>query len=391
MEGVLEGIQVIDLAQGWAGPLTCMYLADQGAEVIKVEPPDGDIARRWYPSPALRGTSRSFLAINRNKRSIVVNLTRKEGQEVLHDLVKTADVVILSLRPRAVDKLGLGYDALSGLNHRLIYANVSGYGERGPYAGRPAYDPIIQGLSGAMSRRMPDGTPVRAGVWIADCSAPMLIAYGVALALLARERTGRGQKVESSLLQAAIALQAVDLVYLESDPHIPDQGITSSGVYRCGDDKHINVAAYTEKQVIALCKTLGLDQVLQHHTFLAEDRDITLIQRLWRAEMADAFSRKPAAEWLRLLTEADVPCGPALTRSDVFEEPQVKENQAIVSMDHPDAGRIGIVGIPVGLSENPGSIRIPAPSLGEHTDEVLGRLGYSPERIKRLREQQVVV
>ena len=391
MAGVLDGIAVIDISQGWAGPLTSMYLADQGAEVIKVEPPGGDIGRGWYPSPVLKGTSRSFLAVNRNKQSMAVDLTKEAGNKIVHDLIKSADVLITNFRPRVVERLGLEYDKLSRLYPQLIYANLSGYGERGPYADNPAYDPIIQGLSGAMSRRLPDGTPVRAGVWVADCTAPMILAYGISLALLARERTGRGQKVTSSLLHSAIALQTVDLVYLERDPEIPESGVMSSGVYRCGDDKYVNVAALNEKQVIGLCKTLGLDHILQHESFLSEDRDLNLLQRTWRNEMSEAFLREPASEWLLLLMEADVPCGPVHSRNEVFEEAQVLENKAIVPMDHPVAGHIKIAGIPVELSDNPGSVSAPAPALGQHTGQILGRLGYSANEIEQLRAQRVVV
>lgn len=390
MPGVLEGLRVIDLAQGWAGPGASMYLGDQGADVLKVEPLGGDMARGWYPSPALHGTSRSFLAINRNKRGMAVDLAQPAGKQIFDNLIQKADVLIVNLRPGAAGRLGVDYHALSARHPRLIYAAVSGYGNRGPYATRPAFDAIVQGLAGAMYRTLPDGTPLRTALWVADCTAPMLLAYGITLALLARERTGRGQKVDTSLLQAAVAVQVVDLVQMDADPNPPGGSLLSSGVYRCGDARYINVAALTEKQVVALCTVLGLEHILQDASFLAEDRDITLIQRQWRTEMTGAFASKPAAAWLRLLTEADVPCGPVLSRAEVFDEPQVRDNDAIVPMHHPDAGAIKIAGIPVTLSDNPGDIRLPAPSLGQHTDEVLQHLGYSAEQIADLHARNVV-
>ncbi|MEA3216881.1 MAG: hypothetical protein QOJ19_3037, partial [Acidimicrobiia bacterium] len=349
MSGVLEGILVVEVAQGWAGPATTMYLADQGADVIKVEPPGGDLARGWYPSPQLRGTSRSFLAVNRGKRSIVLDLATAEGREIAQELASRADVVVVNLDPERAGRLGVDYDVLSELNPRLVYAAVSGYGGRGPYAGRPAYDQIIQGLCGAMDRHLGDGTPLRAGVWVADTSAPMLLAYGIALALLGRERTGRGQQVDTSLLEAAVALQVVDLVRVEADPVLPEVSLYASGLYRCRDGEYINVAAFTERQVVALCTALDLVGALTDPSFLSDDRDLTLFQRRWRAEMVAAFATKPAAEWQRILMGNDVPCGPVLSRDEVFREPQMVENEIIVEMDHPAAGPIKVMGIPVHL------------------------------------------
>jgi formyl-CoA transferase len=388
--GVLEGTLVLDLAQGWAGPAAAMYLADQGAEVIKVEPLAGDIARGWYPSPALQGTSRSYLAINRNKQGIALDLASPDGQEVVAKLASTADVAIVNALPEQAKRLGIDHETLSSANERLVYAAISGYGDRGPYAGQPAFDQIIQGLSGAMDRRTPEGTPLRPGVWVADMSTPMLLAYGISLALLARERTGRGQRVDTSLLQSAIALQSVDLVYLDVDRQLPDISYVASGVYRCSDGRHINVAALTEKQIVAMCTLLGLTQVIEDPAFLAGEIELPTLQRQWRTEMAAAFEARPAKEWVRLLTEAGVPCGDILTRDEVLQEAQVLENEAIVPVEHPDAGATRIVGIPVRLSDNAGGIRAPAPSLGQHTDDVLRRLGYADGEIEGLRAKRVV-
>jgi crotonobetainyl-CoA:carnitine CoA-transferase CaiB-like acyl-CoA transferase len=390
MSGVLQGVRVVEVAQGWAGPATTMYLADQGADVIKVEPPGGDLARGWYPSQQLRGTSRSFVAINRGKRSIVADLAAAEGRQIVQALAGRADVVVVNLDPERAGRLGVDYERLSEHNPRLVFAAVSGYGRRGPYAGRPAFDQIIQGLSGAMDRRLPDGTPLRSNVWVADTSAPMLLAYGIALALLGRERTGRGQQVDTSLLEAAVALQVVDLVRVEADPILPELSLYSSGLYRCRDARYINVAAFTERQVVALCTTLGLVDVLTHPSFLDDDRDLTLFQRRWRAEMVQAFATRPAAEWQHLLLGNDVPCGPVLSRDDVFEHPQLLENEIIVSTDHPEAGEIKAMGIPVHLSANPTRPGSPAPSLGQHTDEILRDLGYGDVQAQELRTRRVV-
>lgn len=391
MAGVLEGITVLDLAQNWAGPGVSMYLADQGAEVIKIEPPGGDAARGWGVSPVLQGTSKSFLAINRNKRSIAIDLKTAEGLQLFYDLVKKADVLVLNVRPVVATRLGIGYEKLAEINPRLVYAAVLGYGDKGEYAPRPAYDSIAQGMSGASHRLLPDGAPIATGIFAADCSAPMILAYGVMCALFAREKTGKGQKVETSLLAAAVAMQSVELVKIEAEPPQPKDETAASPSYKCADGKYINVAPLTEKQVIALVEVLDMGWILGTPEYLAENRNITGLMRNWRDDMQAAFLQRPAQEWLDLINAADVPCGPVLTRDEVFDDEQLLVNEAIVPMDHPYAGPIKILGIPVRLSDNPGSIRLPAPSLGEHTEQIVRELGYSDEQVAELYARGAVV
>ena len=336
MTGVLEGVRVLDLAVGWAGPSASMYLADQGADVIKVEPPEGDLARGWYPSPVLLGTSRSFLAINRNKRSVVIDLKMDEGRQVLHRLVADTDVAISNALPAAAARRGIDYATLSALNPRLIYGLVTGFGQHGPYAEAPAYDQIIQGLSGAMARRLPDGTPLRAGVMVADTSAPMLLAYGIALALLEREHTGRGQLVETSLLQAAVALQSVDLVQLEHDPELPEPQASASTLYRCGDGRYINVLALTERQVVALFTVLGLEALLAQSVL--DTSMLATVQRRWRTEIATAIEARTSEDCLHIFRELGVPCGPVLSRDEVFADAQVLASEAFLRAAAPRGG-----------------------------------------------------
>lgn len=388
MAGVLEGLKVIDLAQNYAGPGVSMYLADQGADVIKVEPPGGDATRAWGPSPLLKGTAKGFLAVNRNKRSIAVDLTQPEGRAFVHGLIRTADVAIVNLRPNAAERLGIDYDTLAATNPRLIYGAVSGYGDQGSWAGRPSYDSIIQGMSGALDRTLPDGSPIRLGFFIADTSAPMIMAYGITLALLDRERTGRGQKVETSLLQAAIAMQSTQYVTLEGDESRREGDGNSS--IRCADDRFISVAAHTERQFVALVQLLGLDHILASPQFLQEDHNVSVLMRTFRGEMMQAYRARPAAEWVQLLTEADIPCGPILTRQEVLQHEQVIANEMIAHVDYPEVGDVTVLGVPVRLSERPGSIRMRPPKLGEHTDEIAAEAGLMAEQIAGLRARGVL-
>lgn len=391
MPYALEGIRVIDMAQMWAAPGASMYMADQGAEVIKVEPRlVGDQSRGLGTTPWLGKNSKSYMAINRNKRSITVDIRKPEGREIIIRLVRQADVLIENNRPGVSDRLGLGYDALSKVNPRLIYGSVSGYGTKGPYAEQGAYDRVLQGLSGAMHRRLPDGTPLPAGVWIADCSVPMLMAYGVMLALWVRERTGRGQKVDTSLLQAAVAMQSVDLVRAEDDPTpIPEAANPAYGAYQCADGVYINVTALADHQFARLLKVMDLE----HLTSDPRMND-PLTRNDFRNEvyplLDELFTTRASGEWLSLLHAADIPAGPILDRAQVFDEPQIVDNEMLVPVQHPAAGRVRILGVPVRLSETPGAIRRPAPQLSEHTDEVLGELGYSAAEIAQLRAEEVI-
>jgi len=387
---VLQGLRVVDLSQMWAAPGVSMYLGDQGAEVVKVEPPNGDMSRGLGTTPYLKENSKSFMVVNRNKRGIVVDIRKPAGREVVLRLARKADVLVENFRPGVAERLGVGYDDLGALNPRLIYCSVSGYGRKGPYAERPAYDRILQGLSGAMYRRMPEGTPISTGVWIADCSTPMLIGFAIMLALWEREKTGLGQRVSSSLLQAALAMQSVDLVLPEDDPTPSDEErYQGTGIYRCGDGQYINLVALADHQFARLLSTMDLDHLNQDPRAKDPYRKMQ-----FRGEVAQVlegiFETRPAGEWLDLLQKSDIPCGPILDRREVFDEPQILENEMLVRTEHPAAGRVKMLGIPFELSRTPGGIQRPAPVLGQHTEEVLRELGYSEEEIHGLRAEAVI-
>ncbi len=387
----LEGIKVVDVAINYAGPATSMYLADQGAEVIKIERRiTGDTSRRHGNTPFLKGNSRNFVAINRGKRSITVDITRPDGQEIVRQLAQRADVLIENFRPGVMERLGIGYDTLSALNPRLIYGSLTAYGTKGPYADKAGFDRLVQGMSGALYRRDAEGRRLGAGTLIADWSAPMLMAYGIALALMVREKTGVGQRVESSLLQAAIAMQLGDLTVMEDDPTpVKEENPPAYGGYVCSDGVTISVSALFPHQWAALCHALDIPH-------LADDPRLTdpLRRDELRAEAGPVIhailATRPSREWLAHLERADVPCAPIVERQDVAYEEQVVANEMMVPLVHPVVGRTRIMGVPIKLSKTPHAELRPAPLLGEHTEAVLTELGYSEKRISELRAAEVI-
>ena len=386
----LDGIRVIDLAQLVPGPGVSMYLGDLGADVIKVEPREGDQIRRMG-APKLWGeNSPSFSVVNRNKKGITVDIRKPQGQEIIHKLAANADVLVVNLRADAAERLRVDYDTLRSVNPRLVYASVSAYGTRGPYAKEGGYDRILQGLAGVMHRRMPDGTPITAGVYASVSSTAMMLAYGIMVALWVREKTGVGQMVEASLLHTWLALQLTELTRADDDP---DPGVeradSNFGVYQCGDGKWINIAPNNDRQFARACEVLGMGSMLEDPRFKDPAQRPQLRNEL-HPKIAELFKTDSSDAWLERLYDADIPAGPIRTREEIFQEPQVLENEMLMEVQHPMVGRTRMVSTPLRFSAMPGGIRSAAPLLGEHTQEVLGRLGYTAEQIAGLKSQEVV-
>ena len=392
----LEGIRVVEVAQVWAAPGAGMYVADQGADVIKIEPVWGDDARRVFTQPPLpNGESRSFLPLNRNKRGMAVDISTPEGQKIVYGLTDLADVFIHNFRPGVEDRLGYDYETLSRRNPGIVYASMSAFGREGPYANRRGYDLLFQSLSGILSkRRDEEGIPISSGVWVADSSAPIALAYGITLALLVRHKTGRGQKVETSLLHMALARQTVDLVRTEAEAARQQEETDFSrqalySPYRCQDGGFVIMVVLSDQQFAGLCRALEVEHLLNDPDYADNLKRAQRSAELHEL-ISGILSTKPRGHWLQVLEEADVPAAPVLERDELFTDPQIQANDMLAVQRHSQAGAVDMVNIPVRLSDTPGSIRSPAPEVGQHTEEVLRELGYDDGEIARLRAERTI-
>jgi formyl-CoA transferase/CoA:oxalate CoA-transferase len=390
----LSDIKVLDFCQVFAGPMATMLLADQGADVIKVETPEGDTSRNFVPIPNTHGFSRGYLAFNHNKRNMVLDLAKPQSRDVLHRLVQWADVAACNLRVSVPERLGIAYEQLASINPRLIYASITAYGEKGPDATLPGYDLVVQAKSGiTASRRLPDGTPVGSNIFYADMAGAMLAAYGVMLALKERERTGHGQKVEVNLLHTYLALQTVQMVRTPNyNP--PQQGRRPSALvspYKAGDGHWLHVHAATERQWRSLCRALGLQHLLEDPEFSTQQKRADHAEALYDL-LTNLIASKPAGEWEAILKANNAPCSVVQEPDQVWSDPQVLANDMLMQFEQPGVGQVSAVNLPVRLSATPqdGWLRMPAPLMGQHTVQVLSELGYSKGEIARLRAQGVL-
>ena len=391
----LEGIRVVDLTRFMAGPFGTAMLGDYGADILKIEPPgEGDGARAWGP-PFVEGESIYFLSVNRNKRSLTLNLRHPEGVALFLRMVDQADVVIENFTPGTMSRLGIGDDVLRARNPRLIYCAISGFGQTGPYRDRPAFDLILQGMGGVMATTGEEGgAPVRVGVPIADIAGGMYAAYAIALALLARDRTGVGQSLDVSLLDAQLSWLSYYIgMYLASGEIPLRRGSAHATVvpyqaFACADGRYITLGTGNDRLFRRFAEVAGVDLADDPRFRSNPDR---IRHRADLLPLLDAvFQTRPAAVWLEALRAAGVPCGPISTVDEIVVDPQVRAREMLVEIDHPSAGRITVPGLPVKCSATPGSIRRPPPRLGEHTVEVLGELGIPATEIPRLRREGVI-
>lgn len=386
----LTHLRVIDLSRVRAGPTCAKFFGDYGADVIKVERPDGagdPMADDRYSS--------DYVNAQRNKRGITLDLKQPEGVKILEKLVATADVLIENFRPDVKHRLGIDYEAMSAVNPRLVYTSISAFGETGPYANRPGFDLIAQGMGGLMGLTgYADRGPLRAGISVADLSAGIFAALGTMIALLEREKSGRGQWVTTSLLSSQIML----LDYLAArwlmDGVVPQRRgndhpqIVPTGVFRSADG-YFTLSTVGNDSYVRLCRAIGAPELSEDARFTTAD-----LRERNRDELNTAIEKatmtRTSAEWIEVLNHAGVPAGPVYALDEMFHDPQVELTGIVQSLDHPKLGRVEILGQPIDLHRTPPRVRTPPPELGEHTDDVLAELGYSKADVAAMRERGVL-
>ena len=394
--GPLHGIRVLDLTRVLAGPYCTMFLGDLGAEVVKVEQPGvGDDTRGWGP-PFTGGESAYFLCVNRNKKSVTIDLKSTEGVALLRRLAERADVLIENFRPGTMERLDLGEKDLRAANPRLIYASLSGFGADGPMSDAPGYDLIVQAWGGLMSITGPaDGEPSKVGVAIIDLVAGLMLGKSIAAALFAREKLGVGQKIDTSLLEAEVAcLINVGSNYLvEGDiPRRWGNAHPSIVPYQSfkTEDGYLVIGVASEGIWRRFCEAIGRaewadDSRFEKNSNRVENRSLLI------GLLAEIFLSRSTDDWLKLLNGAEVPCAPVQTVDQVFEAPQVLHREMLVQVEHPTAGTVRMAGIPVKFSLTPASVRLPPPLLGQHNEEVLESwLGINDKEISELKRKTVI-
>jgi crotonobetainyl-CoA:carnitine CoA-transferase CaiB-like acyl-CoA transferase len=388
----LDGITVLDLTRVLSGPYCTMLLADMGARVIKIEQPGkGDDTRAWGP-PFLEGESAYFLSINRNKESVTLDFKHPEGRRLLEHLISKSDVVVENFRPGTLAKLGLDYRTLAPRHPRLIYCSISGFGQTGPRANEAGYDAVMQGEGGLMSiTGDPAGPGFRLGVAIADVTSGMFAAYGVALALFARERTGRGQEVDLAMLDTVAALLTYQAGNYFAGGKVPARlgnrhpSIVPYETFSASDGDFV-LAVGNDDQWRRFCAVAGLPE---DPRFATNRQRVTNYDAV-RPFIADRLRTQPRQHWIDRLNAAGVPCGSVRNLQELFADPQIQARQMVTEIDHATIGALRVLGVPVKLSDTPGAVRTPPPRLGEHTDAVLHDFGFSDDAIADLRRQEVI-
>jgi len=395
MSEPLRGIRVLDLSRVLTGPFCSMVLADLGAEIVKVEVPgSGDDTRSMGP-PFIGKESAYFLSINRNKKSIAINLKAKEGVEIVHRLARISDVVLENFRPGVTKGLGVDYPTISAINPRVVYCSISGFGQTGPYSQRPAYDLVTQGMGGLMGiTGEPGREPVKVGVAITDIAGGMYAAIAVLAALRARESTGRGCWIDISLVDSTLTW----LVYVAGNyfasGRVPARmgsahsNIVPNQTFVTADGKLLTIAVGNDRLWKNFCKALGIENLADDPRFATNPKRVenrgTLVPML-----SDIMKKKTRDEWFEVLVREEVPAGPVYMMDEIFIDPQVLHRNMLREVEHPTAGRIKQIGNPIKFVGEPESAITPPPLLGEQTDEVLRGLGYSEEQVRDLKAKGV--
>jgi crotonobetainyl-CoA:carnitine CoA-transferase CaiB-like acyl-CoA transferase len=390
----LAGIRVLDIASMLAGPYGATMLGDMGADVIKIEPPYGDESRAI--GSKIENDSGFFVGINRNKRGIVLDLTKPEGKELYLRLVRTADIIVDNLRPQAKAKLGISYEETCKYNPKIICISVSAFGQDGPYGGRPGIDPLAQALSGFMSvTGDKDQKPLKAGPAIADATCANLVAFAAMVGLWTREQQGIGQQIEVCLVDGLIHVQPSQVGQFFLTNYVqPRVGNASPfyapyGTFTCRDGRDIQIASFNNKFFHNICRAIEREDLITDPRFTTGEDRLARESEL-NAEIQTAFSQKDSEEMMRRLIAEDVMAAPVNSYEQTFADPQVKHNQMAVEVNHARVGKVKVGGIPVKLKKTPGAVRLAPPILGQHTREVLQELGISDAEMEKLQQQGVV-
>ena len=392
----LEGVRVLDLTRALAGPYCSMMLGDYGADVLKIElPGTGDDTRHWGP-PYIGEESAYFLSINRNKRSMTLNLKHPRGKQIFLDMAKGADVVLENFTPGVVSRLGIDCETVKSINPSVVYCSISGFGQTGPYKGRSAYDQVMQGIGGIMSLTgEPDGLPVKMGVALTDIGAGMLAAFAIVTALLHRSLKGVGQYIDISMLDLQASWLTYQAGYYFATGTPPKRVGTAHPTlapyqtFTGREGKAFNVAVGSERLWSHFCKAINREDLVNTPEYATNPKRVqnrsTLVPLL-EAE----FSKQPASYWVEVLEREGVPCGPINSLVEVFDDPQIKARDMLVEVAHPTLGKVKQTGIPIKFSDTKGCIDRHPPLLGEHTHEALTELGFSKLDIESLKEEQVI-
>jgi crotonobetainyl-CoA:carnitine CoA-transferase CaiB-like acyl-CoA transferase len=390
--GALEGTVCIDVSAHVAGPYAGSLLGDLGCEVIKVELPDGGDTHRGR-NPKYEGYGPSFRVLNRNKKSLTLNLREKKGKEILLKLLTTADILIENFRPPTRQRLGLDYEKLSKINPKLIHCSISGYGQSGPYRDKPGFDTIGQALSGMLSLVTDFDNPKVAGFSITDHSSGIFAAHGIMAALLARQKTGRGQFVDVSLLQVSLAfIESHVADYLNGGEAVSRDNFPRGRIYCfvCADEKPLVIHLSGHQRAWeGLLKAAGRVDLLEDARFATRHQRAEQHWEIVRI-LQETFRTQTRGYWLPRLNANDIASAPINSIQEVFEDPQIKHMRIPKEIDHPKMGKSNLVGSPINLSDTPAQFFRPAPLLGEHTEEILTGLGYGREAIEELRTSGVI-
>ena len=392
MAGPLEGVRILDLTTMVAGPVAAMMLADQGADVIKVESPAGDLMRRF--AFARNGMSASFLSCNRNKRSLAIDLKAAEGLRIMSKLIATADILMHNFRPGAAERIGLGEDAVRAISPNIIYVSISGFGESGPYSNQRAYDPVIQALSGLaeIQRDRDTGRPRMVRTIIADYTTALTAAQAISAALFARQRSGIGQHIRLAMLDSMIAYlwpEAMPSLTFVGDEQDPSDGEVGPDLVFATQDRYITAGALSDDEWAGMCRALNREELIDDSRFkTARDRAVNAVKR--REIIAAELEKWTAKEILARLLANDVPSAPVLSRFELLNDPQVRENQILEEHENSHVGRIRQPRPAARFDRTPSTIRKLAPTLGQDNEAILSEIGYSRDEVERLKQNRIL-